>query len=211
VILPQHYGVAHGTVRHALEVLKERELVVSKHGKGTFVAVVMNFSDREDRLAIDLTAEEAEALRGHAIGMMTVRLMAHDEEPVNLQFDVTGLRKGLGLRNEQALAELLERAEPMAVAARGVRHSRDESVSYATPDRAGEPHRGKTTDEEKKIVHDDLHGANARLRAKGMREISLDNPEHVARYGLEDLVAGTAQLLLGEASEASVLNKDESS
>lgn len=155
---------------------------------------VMSLPDREDDLAIDLTAEEAETLRGFAIGVVSVRLVSHEAEPVELTFDVTGLRKGLGLKNEAALAELLEKAEPVAViAARGLKRSTTESVSWATPDRAGEPHRGKTTDEEKKLVQDDLEGVNARLRTKGLREIDLSNPEHVARYGLEDLVAAQVE------------------
>jgi hypothetical protein len=159
--------------------------------------VVMSFPDREDDLAIDLTAEEAELLRKQAIGVVSVRLMhlgEEGEESAELQFDVAGLRKGLGLKNEQALAELLERAEPVAaIATAGVRRSREESVSWATPDRAGEPHRGKTTDEEKRFVHDNLEAVNARLAAVGKRTIDLGNPEHVARYGLEDLVTARAE------------------
>jgi len=36
--LAEDYGVAYGTVRRAMEVLRERGLVVSVHGRGTFVA-----------------------------------------------------------------------------------------------------------------------------------------------------------------------------
>jgi GntR family transcriptional regulator len=36
--LAEEYGVAYGTVRRAMELLRERGLVVSVHGRGTFVA-----------------------------------------------------------------------------------------------------------------------------------------------------------------------------
>ena len=36
--LATHYGVAYGTVRRAMELLRERGLIVTIHGRGTFVA-----------------------------------------------------------------------------------------------------------------------------------------------------------------------------
>ena len=35
--LATHYGVSYSTVRRAMEVLRERDLVESIHGRGTFV------------------------------------------------------------------------------------------------------------------------------------------------------------------------------
>lgn len=36
--LAAHYGVAYGTVRRAMQVLRERGLIETIHGRGTFVA-----------------------------------------------------------------------------------------------------------------------------------------------------------------------------
>jgi DNA-binding GntR family transcriptional regulator len=36
--LAEYYGVSYGTVRRAMEVLRERGLVETIHGRGTFVA-----------------------------------------------------------------------------------------------------------------------------------------------------------------------------
>lgn len=33
----EEYGVAYTTVRHAMEILRERGLIVTVHGRGTFV------------------------------------------------------------------------------------------------------------------------------------------------------------------------------
>jgi GntR family transcriptional regulator len=36
--LAEHYEVSYGTVRRAMEVLRERGLITTIHGRGTFVA-----------------------------------------------------------------------------------------------------------------------------------------------------------------------------
>ncbi len=35
--LAEHYGVAYGTIRRAMVVLRDRGLIVTVHGRGTFV------------------------------------------------------------------------------------------------------------------------------------------------------------------------------
>ena len=62
-------------------------------------------------------------------------------------------------------------------------------VNYATLGHAGEPHKGKTTDLEKQLVRDHFDEINDRLVAQGLRTISLADPEHVERYGLQDLAS----------------------
>jgi len=63
-------------------------------------------------------------------------------------------------------------------------------INYATLEHAAEPHKGKTTDLEKQLVHDHFDKINDRLVAQGLRTISLADPEHVERYGLQDLASG---------------------
>ena len=36
--LAEHYEVSYGTLRHAMKVLRERELIKTIHGRGTFIA-----------------------------------------------------------------------------------------------------------------------------------------------------------------------------
>lgn len=40
--LAEEYGVSYITVRHAMAILRERGLIVSIHGRGTFVAASMS-------------------------------------------------------------------------------------------------------------------------------------------------------------------------
>ena len=35
--LAGHYGVAYQTVRHAIEVLRRRGVLITRHGRGTFI------------------------------------------------------------------------------------------------------------------------------------------------------------------------------
>lgn len=57
-------------------------------------------------------------------------------------------------------------------------------VDYTSPEHAGEPHRGRITDEEKEYVRENLAEVNARLREKGMREIDTLDPQMAERYDL---------------------------
>jgi len=55
---------------------------------------------------------------------------------------------------------------------------------FASPEHAGEPHRGRITDAEKEYVRNNLAEVNRRLREKGMREIDPSDPEMTERYGV---------------------------
>ena len=81
----------------------------------------------------------------------------------------------------------------------------------------GEPHKGKTTDAEKKLVRDHFDEINDRLVAQGVRTISLTDPEHVERYGLQDIAgelfgeqgALPIRELTSERAEDALTDEDE--
>ncbi|HEX8859857.1 MAG TPA: hypothetical protein VGC06_12355 [Actinomycetes bacterium] len=62
--------------------------------------------------------------------------------------------------------------------------ARRAKVDYTTLDHAGEPHRGRITETEKRLVRENLDEVNRRLRAKGMREIDPSEESMQERYGL---------------------------
>jgi hypothetical protein len=67
----------------------------------------------------------------------------------------------------------------------GQPHStRRAKADYTTLDHAGEPHRGRITETEKRLVRENLDEVNRRLRAKGMREIDPTEEAMKDRYGL---------------------------
>src|SRR3712207_4057298 len=61
---------------------------------------------------------------------------------------------------------------------------RRQRINYASPEHAGEPHRGRITDAEKEYVRDNLRKVNARLDREGYRTIDPNDPEMAERYGL---------------------------
>lgn len=57
-------------------------------------------------------------------------------------------------------------------------------VNYVTLERAGEPHRGRITEAEKRLVRDNLDQINERLAHEGKRTIDPKDPTMRERYGL---------------------------
>jgi hypothetical protein len=76
-----------------------------------------------------------------------------------------------------------ERRAQQAAAGRPARRTRAR-VNYATMEHAGEPHRGRITDNEKRIVQEHLDLVNERLERDGHRRIDPANPKVAERYGL---------------------------
>lgn len=68
-------------------------------------------------------------------------------------------------------------------AAKAPRRSRAR-VNYASLEHAGEPHRGRITDAEKRIVQENLEQVNERLRRDDYRTIDPSDPKVAERYGL---------------------------
>src|SRR5207244_5819366 len=80
-----------------------------------------------------------------------------------------------------------------------------DSIAYATGEHAGKPHKEKITDTEKQLVRNHLDEINERLAGQRLREISLTDPEHVERYGLQDLARDrNLELEFGLSDEADI-------
>jgi hypothetical protein len=76
---------------------------------------------------------------------------------------------------------------------RGDGGQRRPRVDYASPEHAGEPHRGRITYEEKEYVRENLAEVNRRLREKGLREIDPTDPNMASRYGLNPTASDTVE------------------
>ena len=75
-----------------------------------------------------------------------------------------------------------------ALTTQGKGHSRKRGTrlgtKYASPEHAGEPHRGRASRAEQEYGQVHLEEVNARLRADGIREIDPNDPNMAKRYGL---------------------------
>jgi hypothetical protein len=128
---------------------------------------------------IEALADEARAIEKAALPVAVVDVhLPGEAEPHRVAMDAGSFDQ---LATNRPMSELLVAARP---ARRGSR------ADYGDPAHAGKPHKGKVTDAEKQLVRERLDEINGRLAAEGMRTISLDDPEHVERYGLAGLAAG---------------------
>jgi hypothetical protein len=70
---------------------------------------------------------------------------------------------------------------------------RRQRIDYASPEHAGEPHRGRITDAEKAYVRANLADVNRRLRQQDLREIDPNDPDMAERYGLTATTTDTIE------------------
>ncbi|HSX28414.1 MAG TPA: hypothetical protein VLF60_03100 [Candidatus Saccharimonadales bacterium] len=93
------------------------------------------------------------------------------------------------LSPEKKMAEILKEAPTLRKLGKSALLGAEveEKRNYMSMEWAGAPHKGKTTDIEKRLVQKNFDAINERLRQQGLREIDLANREHVERYDLQKL------------------------
>jgi len=136
---------------------------------------------------IEALTDEAEAMEQAALRVAVVDLYLRDDiEPRRLVIEADVFDK---LATDNPMSELLVAARPARRSSRTPASgtSRGDRPDYTTLEHAGKPHKGKITDTEKQLVRDHLAEINERLAQQGIRTVSLTDPEHVERYGLDQL------------------------
>jgi hypothetical protein len=136
---------------------------------------------------IEALTDEAKAIEQAALRVAVVDLYLPDDlEPRRIVMEADAFDK---LATENPMEQLLIAARPVRrnprTSANGT-GSRGDRLDYSTLEHAGRPHKGKVTDTEKQMVRDHLEEINERLARQSMRTISLADPDHVERYGLQD-------------------------
>jgi hypothetical protein len=152
---------------------------------------------------IEALVDEAEAMEEAALRVAIVDVYLRDDmEPRRLVVEADVFDK---LATDNPMSELLVAARPARRSSRTPANgtSRGDRLDYATVEHAGKPHKGKTTDTEKQLVRDHLTEINERLARQGIRAISLTDPDHIERYGLEQLARQqTMELKFDDEAEA---------
>jgi hypothetical protein len=135
---------------------------------------------------IEALADEATAIEKAALRVAVVDLyLPGEEEPRRVAVDADSFDQ---LATDRPMSEILIAARPVRRSSRAVAGpARGDRTNYADPAHAGQPHKGRITDAEKQLVRERFDEINARLAGQGIRTISLADPEHVDRYGLEEL------------------------
>ncbi|HET7244957.1 MAG TPA: hypothetical protein VFJ07_08980 [Streptosporangiaceae bacterium] len=135
-----------------------------------------------------LTAEATDIENAGGQAALVDLYFPGDEQPRRVVLDVAEFDK---LATDRPMGEILATARPARRSSRSATTAagREDRTNYATIEHAGKPHKGKTTDAEKRLVREHLDEINERLAAQNLRTISLTDPDHVERYGLEGLAA----------------------
>ena len=137
---------------------------------------------------IEALADEAMAIEKAALRVAVVDLYLPGEgEPIRAVMEADSFDE---LATDRPMSEILVAARPVrrgSRAAAAAPASRGDRTNYGDPEHAGKPHKGRITDAERQLVQERFDEINARLAGEGIRTISLDDPEHVERYGLAEL------------------------
>ncbi len=120
-----------------------------------------------------------------------------DAEEIEFAWGGTNLTIDLSQKNYKKLEELLrpylDAARPRMAATDAERQApkrqrtakaEGEKIDYASLEHAGEPHRGRVSPEEAKIVQENFDEVNKRLSEAGMRMIDPADAKMKERYGL---------------------------
>lgn len=146
--------------------------------------VVTQHPDIESPVEIEATSEELTDVEDNALDLVTFELHYNEGETEQIIMEVDAFNK---LATDTPMGEVLKQAKPVGrVPSQAAVKPK---INYATLEHAGKPKKGKTSDEEKKLVQENFDQINERLAGEGLRTIDLDNPDHVARYELEELAA----------------------
>lgn len=141
----------------------------------------------EGPVEIEALAAEARAIEQAAMAVAVVDVYyPGEDQPRRVAMEAGAFDQ---LATDKPMGELLVTARPARRSTRssGASASRESRVNYGTLEHAGKPHKGKVTDAEKQLVREHFDEINERLAGQRMRTISLTDPEHIERYGLERL------------------------
>ncbi len=137
---------------------------------------------------IEASRDEVEPIQNSSLDLVSLKLFMGDGSvPETVTMEIEAFNK---LAGDSDMEDVLRRAQPAYPPRKRTKlvpTAAADKLDYASLEHAGKPHRGKTTDAEKDIVRNNLDKINERLERDGIRTISLDDPEMVARYGLEAL------------------------
>ncbi len=134
---------------------------------------------------LDATAAEVERIDDAALDVAVVEITdAHGGQPRRVALTASEFD---ALATDVPMAQLLKTAEQVRSAKPARRAAA--RIDYATMEHAGKPHRGRTTEEEAKLVREHLEEINKRLAGEGVRQIDPSDPDHAERYGFPEPAA----------------------
>jgi len=144
---------------------------------------VLQHPGLEAPVRLDATPDELEQLGKLSIDAVIIEVTMPGEDQEPQRFVMTSANFGK-LAVERSMADILAEATPI-IEQPAKRQRGSKERDYNTLQWAGFPHRGTTSDEEARLVRENLPAINANLEKAEQRLIDPENPEHAARYGFD--------------------------
>ncbi len=162
------------------------------------VRVIVQHPDIAGPVEIDVSTAEAAAMTSTTLRLAALTVYEPDRAPRTVQIETSALA---GLFDDVDLEQILEGARRAELAslppsqrpagAGGGRAARSASAGdratstdYTAPDRFGQLHRGRVTEEEARLVRENREQASANRQAQGRGAIDFSDPAEVKRYSL---------------------------
>lgn len=153
---------------------------------GLIPLVITNHPDLDERVRIEVTADEMEKIGKLAIAAVGLETEStNDERPTRY---VVPLGKFASLATVAPIEQVLANAEPVT-APKPQRRSHNTTkdgeplINYNDPEYAGLPHKGKIGEQEADFVQNNLEVVNERRVGAGHSPIDPANPVDAKRYG----------------------------
>jgi len=164
----------------------------------THVRVVVQHPDLPTAVELDISAAEADKLASTTLRLVELTIHAPNVPPRSVTMETKVLDRLFdGVDVDQVLEGArsvdLARVPPSqrgrtpvssSTSSRSDRADKTEKVDYTAPDRYGQLHRGRLTDEERELVRANREQASRNRQAQGHPPIDWDDDKERTRYGL---------------------------
>lgn len=156
--------------------------------------VIVQHPDMQGPLELDVSAAEAAKLTETTLRLVAMTVLEPNRPPRTVQMETKVLDRLFGDVDFDRVLEGARRADLASVppsqrpgrAASTTTASapRAEKIDYTAPDRFGQLHRGRVTEEEARLVRDHRDQASANRESQGHPPIDFGDPAEVKRYSL---------------------------
>lgn len=157
--------------------------------------VIVQHPDIPVPVEIDVSTEEAAKLTNTTLRLVSMTVFEPNKPPRSLQMETKVLDKLFSGVDFDKVLEGARRADMSALPpsqrpgrrAAGSSRSRSDrpgKIDYTAPDRFGQLHRGRVTEEEARLVRENPEQASRNRQAQGHPPIDFSDPVEKKRYGL---------------------------
>lgn len=157
----------------------------------THARVVVEHPDMSFPIELDISTEEAEKFQNTALRLVTVTVYTPGAAARTAVIETKTLDKlfGANVNFDAVLAggRKAQRSAPVETAtrkARGTAAPKGDKVDYTAPDKFGQLHRGRITEEEASLVRSNKEQASQNREAQTGSPINWTDAKEVKRYGL---------------------------